>query len=330
MRRPPPPHPRGAPRTVGSGRKKGTLNRRTVEMRALMASLCDDVDYQHRLRADFRRRRVHPTIEALVWSHVVGKPVERVQLSADVTMNRKLELWPGGQADGRAGDGSDKASSVNRGTEQGCRTTDSRREIQARTGRAGAIVAHDARAREGQSVERRSVSMRVGNLACPLGAGGDGPVHAPHRGVRRAPRRRGRCGIVSHVQPSCARPDAPKYLSSDHDRLFQFHQWQANLRILGVEEIKTVPFVPLSHPFVERLIGTIRRECLDQTLFWTAADLAMKLHAFQNCYNGYRAHASLEGRPPASTPDESGCRASLGSYRWRPHCRGLYQTPIAA
>jgi len=36
---------------------------------------------------------------------------------------------------------------------------------------------------------------------------------------------------------------------------------------------QTVPYVPLSHPFVERLIGTIRRECLDCTLFWAAADL---------------------------------------------------------
>ncbi|HEV3146330.1 MAG TPA: hypothetical protein VGZ47_20755, partial [Gemmataceae bacterium] len=50
-------------------------------------------------------------------------------------------------------------------------------------------------------------------------------------------------------------------------------QWQANLRILDVEAIKTVRYVPLSNPFVERLIGTIRRECLDRTLFWTAADL---------------------------------------------------------
>ena len=65
----------------------------------------------------------------------------------------------------------------------------------------------------------------------------------------------------------------PKYLSSDHDPLYRFHQWQANLRVLDVKEIKTVPYVPLSHPFVERLIGTIRREHLDQTLFWTAADL---------------------------------------------------------
>src|SRR5207244_12960025 len=89
------------------------------------------------------------------------------------------------------------------------------------------------------------------------------------------------------------RQPAPKYLSSDHDPLFRFHQWQANLRILDVKEIKTVPYVPLSHPFVERLIGTIRRECLDRTLFWTAADLEMKLLDFQRYYNGHRTHAGL-------------------------------------
>jgi transposase InsO family protein len=52
----------------------------------------------------------------------------------------------------------------------------------------------------------------------------------------------------------------PKYLSSDNDPLYRFHQWQANLRILEVTEIKSIPYIPLSHPFVERLIGTLRRE----------------------------------------------------------------------
>jgi transposase InsO family protein len=122
----------------------------------------------------------------------------------------------------------------------------------------------------------------------------------------------------------------PKYLSSDHDRLFEFHRWQANLRILDVEEIKTVPYAPRSHPFVERLIGTIRRECLDRTLFWTAADLETKLLEFQRYYNGFRAHAGLNGRIPESTPVAGGACASLSSYRWQPHCRGLHHTPIAA
>jgi putative transposase len=120
----------------------------------------------------------------------------------------------------------------------------------------------------------------------------------------------------------------PKYLSSDHDPLYRFHQWQANLRVLMVQEIKTVPYVPLSHPFVERLIGTIRREYLDQTLFWTAADLEEKLRAFQNYFNKHRVHSGLKGQLP--DPEDAGAPLNFASYRWQKHCRGLYQTPIAA
>ena len=93
----------------------------------------------------------------------------------------------------------------------------------------------------------------------------------------------------------------PKHLSSDHDPLYRFGQWQANLRILEVTEIKTVPYIPMSHPFVERLIGTIRREYLDRTLFWTTVDLVNKLLEFQDYFNNHRTHHSLEGR----TPDQS-------------------------
>ncbi len=57
---------------------------------------------------------------------------------------------------------------------------------------------------------------------------------------------------------------APRYLSSDNDPLFLVRQSNANRRILDVTAVKTVLYAPLSHPFVERLIGTIRREYLDQ------------------------------------------------------------------
>src|SRR5512136_1559655 len=46
----------------------------------------------------------------------------------------------------------------------------------------------------------------------------------------------------------------PVHLSLDHDPLFEFQRWQANLRVLGVEAVQTVPLVPRSHPFVERLV----------------------------------------------------------------------------
>ena len=83
--------------------------------------------------------------------------------------------------------------------QQGCGATHSCRAVPAKARRGGALVAHGPRAREGQSVERRSVSMRIGHPACPLGARGDGPVHAAHRGLWRAPRRCGRRRALSHV-----------------------------------------------------------------------------------------------------------------------------------
>lgn len=128
-------------------------------------------------------------------------------------------------------------------------------------------------------------------------------------------------------QQAIRRNSMPKYLSTDNDPLYRFHQWQANLRVLELMEIKTVPGVPLSHPFVERLIGTIRRECLDQTLFWTTADLESKLRDFQHYFNDYRAHGGLEGRLPESAGDRPASPINLASYQWRKHCRGLYQTP---
>jgi len=143
-----------------------------------------------------------------------------------------------------------------------------------------------------------------------------------HRGTVDGP------SLIAMFQQAIQGQSLPKYLSTDNDPLYQFHQWQANLRVLEVVEIKTVPYVPLSHPFVERLVGTLRRECLDRTLFWTTADLEAKLREFQKYFNEHRAHAGLEGRLPDSGRPTSSI--SFASYRWQKHCRGLYQTPIAA
>jgi hypothetical protein len=60
----------------------------------------------------------------------------------------------------------------------------------------------------------------------------------------------------------------PKHLSTDHDPLFGFHRWLANLRILAIEYVKSIPYIPSSHPFIERLIGNVRRKYLDRVLFW--------------------------------------------------------------
>jgi transposase InsO family protein len=120
----------------------------------------------------------------------------------------------------------------------------------------------------------------------------------------------------------------PQRISSDNDPLFQYHRWKANLRVLEIDEIKSLPHVPMSHPFVERLIGSVRREMLDQTFFWTATDLENKLQAYQRYYNEYRAHSGRYGNTPV---EMSGSRVvDISKHRWEKHCRGLFELPAAA
>ncbi len=122
----------------------------------------------------------------------------------------------------------------------------------------------------------------------------------------------------------------PKHVSTDHDPLFRFHRWLANLRVLEIDEIKSVPYVPVSHPFVERLIGTIRREYLDRVFFWNAVDLARKLGEFRDYYNRQRVHRALAGSTPARRADAlCPAPAALDHYGWQQRCRGLFQIPIA-
>ncbi len=123
----------------------------------------------------------------------------------------------------------------------------------------------------------------------------------------------------------------PKRLSSDNDPLFQYHRWKANLRILEITEIKTIPYVPLSHPFVERLIRSIRNELLDQMLFWNSLDLQKKLDEYQRYFNQHRSHTSLNAVTPAqkATPSTNNY-IPLENYHWQSHCKGLFQLPTAA
>ena len=97
--------------------------------------------------------------------------------------------------------------------------------------------------------------------------------------------------------------------------------------MLEVTEIKTVPYVPISiHLWSALWEPYVENAC--RTLFWTTADLETKLLAFRDYFNGYRCHAGLQGRLPEPGVDGRKKLVSFISYRWRKHCRGLYQTPI--
>jgi hypothetical protein len=152
-------------------------------------------------------------------------------------------------------------------------------------------------------LKRRPIPLRIDPPAQPLGAGGYGCVHPSHHRLwHRAYLHRRRRGM-SDVQPSLlwstlAETRQHRSRPAVSSRLFRFHRWLANLRVRKIEEVKSVPYAPVSHPFVERLIGTLRREYLDRAFFWNALDLARKLEAFRSYYNGHRVHRALAGFTP--------------------------------
>jgi len=146
----------------------------------------------------------------------------------------------------------------------------------------------------------------------------------------------GDCNGVSYCQmfnEIISGKSLPKYLSSDNDPLFLFQRWRANLRVIEIDEIKSIPGTPTSHPFIERVIGTIRREYTDHIVFFNKRDLQKKLEHFQEYYNEGRAHSSLEMRTPkekATATEIDKTVVSLNQYRWKSYCSGLYQLPVAA
>lgn len=137
--------------------------------------------------------------------------------------------------------------------------------------------------------------------------------------------------VCRMFNPAIAVQGLPRYVSTDNAPLFRFHRWRANLRVLDIKEIKNLPFVPRSHPFVERMIRTIREELLDRVLFWNQLDLERKLSAFRAYYNRYRVHSGIDGIPPAEQGGQ--CQRGilpLSDFGWTSHCHGLFQLPTAA
>ncbi len=74
-----------------------------------------------------------------------------------------------------------------------------------------------------------------------------------------------------------------------------------------------------------------RRKLLDQVLFWTSNDLENKLEAFRQYYNDERGHCGVGKISPTEKAGKGGdVVVSLDNYRWKKHCRGLFELPMTA
>ena len=95
--------------------------------------------------------------------------------------------------------------------------------------------------------------------------------------------------------------EAPKYLMRDRDRIYG-NCVTRRLRAMGIRDKPIAPASPWQNGFAERLIGSIRRECVDHFVVLGEAHLRRILRAYAHYYNEVRTHRSLGKDAPVSRP----------------------------
>jgi len=95
--------------------------------------------------------------------------------------------------------------------------------------------------------------------------------------------------------------EAPRYLIRDRDRIYGDIAIR-RIRAMGIRDKPIAPASPWQNGFAERLIGSIRRECLDHIVVLGEAHLRRILQAYAGYYNRIRTHRSLDKDAPAFRP----------------------------
>ena len=113
---------------------------------------------------------------------------------------------------------------------------------------------------------------------------------------------------------------APRYLLRDRDGLYGV-VFSSRVHSLGIHEVKAAPRSPWQNPYVERLIGTLRRECLDHMVVLNEPHLRRVLQDYLAYYHRYRTHLSLEKDAPEPRPVE---RPDQGGVIEMPMVGGLH------
>ena len=95
--------------------------------------------------------------------------------------------------------------------------------------------------------------------------------------------------------------EAPRYMIRDRDRIYGAVVTR-RLRAMGIRDKPTAPASPWQNGFAERLIGSIRRECLDHVIVLGEVHLRRILRSYADYYNGVRTHRSLDKDAPVFSP----------------------------
>jgi transposase InsO family protein len=103
--------------------------------------------------------------------------------------------------------------------------------------------------------------------------------------------------IVRQLTEACGWEPAPRYIVRDRDRVYG-DVFTRRLRAMGIRDRPTAPRSPWQNGLTERLIGSIRRECLDHVVVFGERHLRHVLLSYMQYYNGARTHLSLNKDTP--------------------------------
>ncbi|MGO4514012.1 integrase core domain-containing protein [Bradyrhizobium sp. 2TAF36] len=107
--------------------------------------------------------------------------------------------------------------------------------------------------------------------------------------------------VARQITEAFPRDEAPHYLIRDRDRIYGTVVTR-RLRAMGIRDKPIAPASPWQNGFAERLIGSIRRECLDHIIVLSEAHLCRILKSYADYYNNFRTHRSLNKDAPVSRP----------------------------
>ena len=107
--------------------------------------------------------------------------------------------------------------------------------------------------------------------------------------------------VARHVTEALPWDTSPKYIIRDRDRTYG-RLYRDRLRSMGIQDVPVAPRSPWQNGFVERVIGSLRRECLDHVVIKNERHLRRVLKSYLVYYNRSRTHLSLSKDPPVPRP----------------------------
>ena len=106
---------------------------------------------------------------------------------------------------------------------------------------------------------------------------------------------------AKQIVNACPYEQAPRFLIRDRDDIYNSY-FTGRVKGMGIEEVPTAPHSPWQNPYCERVIGSIRRECLNHVIVLSEGHLKRLLSSYLEYYHGSRPHLSLDRNSP--TPRE--------------------------